>query len=31
MIIYEIRENDLRVLAIAHPSRQPAYWSSRLD
>jgi plasmid stabilization system protein ParE len=30
-IIYEIRKQDIRVLAIAHPSRDPNYWVSRLD
>jgi len=30
-IIYEVRQDDIRVLAIAHPSRDPNYWISRLD
>ncbi|MCH7990393.1 MAG: type II toxin-antitoxin system RelE/ParE family toxin [Planctomycetes bacterium] len=30
-VIYELTPNDLRVLAIAHGSRQPGYWSERLE
>lgn len=30
-IIYEFIPNELRVLAIAHGSRQPGYWSERLE
>lgn len=28
-IIYEIRENDIFILAIMHLSRKPGYWKSR--
>ena len=30
-VIYELTPNDLRVLAVAHGSRQPGYWSNRLE
>lgn len=30
-VIYELTPNDLRVLAIAHGSRQPGYWVERLE
>lgn len=29
-IIYELTADEVRVLAIAHGSRQPGYWSARL-
>jgi len=28
-MIYELRDNELLVLAIAHTSRQPGYWINR--
>ena len=28
-IIYEIRPNEVRVIALAHQSRRPGYWRSR--
>lgn len=29
-IIYQIRENELLILAIAHMHRKPGYWKDRL-
>ena len=28
-VVYEIREDDILIIAIAHSSREPFYWSSR--
>jgi plasmid stabilization system protein ParE len=28
-IIYEVRENDILIVAVAHLSREPFYWSER--
>lgn len=28
-VIYQVARNELRVLAIAHQKRRPAYWSGR--
>ena len=30
-IIYQIRENELLILAIAHQHREPDYWKDRMD
>lgn len=30
VIVYELRESECRVAAIAHTSRRPMYWRSRL-
>lgn len=30
-IIYELISDEIRVLAIAHGSREPGYWSGRMD
>ena len=29
-VVYRIREDDLYVVAIAHTSRRPGYWTNRL-
>ena len=31
MVIYEVLEEFVVVLAVMHPSRDPAYWVDRLD
>ncbi len=28
-VVYEIREDDILIIAVAHSSREPFYWSSR--
>ncbi|MGB7069101.1 MAG: type II toxin-antitoxin system RelE/ParE family toxin [Pyrinomonadaceae bacterium] len=29
-VVYEVREDDILVIAIAHSSREPFYWKDRL-
>ena len=29
-VLFELIENQVRVIAIAHPSRMPRYWTTRL-
>jgi len=29
-VLYQVREHDIYVLAVAHASRRPGYWRSRL-
>jgi plasmid stabilization system protein ParE len=31
VIVYEVRESECRVAAIAHAARRPMYWRSRLE
>ena len=30
-VIYEIKEEEVRILAVAHSHRRPEYWRGRLD
>jgi plasmid stabilization system protein ParE len=30
LVFYERAENDIRVVAVAHPSRRPGYWRRRV-
>ena len=30
-IIYQIRENEILIIAIAHQHREPDYWKNRVD
>lgn len=30
ILLYRFRENEISLFAVAHPSRKPAYWNSRL-
>ncbi len=30
LIYYERAENDIRIVAVAHPSRRPGYWRRRV-
>lgn len=29
-VVYEVRENDILIIAVAHSSREPFYWRDRL-
>lgn len=29
-VIYEVRENDILVIAVSHLNREPGYWSDRV-
>jgi toxin ParE1/3/4 len=29
LVFYERAENDMRIVAVAHPSRRPGYWRRR--
>lgn len=29
-VVYEVRENDILIIAVAHQSRKPGYWKDRL-
>ncbi len=28
-VVYEVRENDILIIAVAHSSREPSYWRDR--
>jgi toxin ParE2 len=30
-IVYQVRENEILIIAVAHLHREPDYWSSRVD
>jgi toxin ParE1/3/4 len=30
-VVYEIREDDILIIAVAHQSRKPGYWKERLS
>jgi plasmid stabilization system protein ParE len=30
-VIYQIKEDNIRIIAVAHLSRRPGYWNERLD
>lgn len=30
-VIYEVRENDILVIAVSHLSRKPGYWLDRVE
>ena len=30
-VIYEVREHDILIIAVAHLSREPFYWSERVQ